>query len=193
MFTLTSHVVVSSSATLKIQRPDCLGQLLRQKLSSTSQNITNVCLKCHLGLKDRASTLKKLNRTWSTYGWSSQGETNNKLFFQSYLQARQLPTGQCVLRTCLVISHPRGMAWQFLQATLTLILLVALTLSLRIVAIPQTCLKIVMKLTRVTKTSRTLIDYKHTHMKDMSRSLDSLIVYFVSPAVHKYYFRIPKL
>ena len=35
--------------------------------------------------------------------------------------------------------------------------------------------------------------YKHTHMKDMTRSLDSLIVYFVSPAVHKYYFRIPKL
>ena len=82
MFTLTSHVVVSSSATLKIQRPDCLGQILRQKLSSTSQNITNVFLKCDLGLKDRASTLtlKKLNRTWSTYGWSSQGETNNKLF-----------------------------------------------------------------------------------------------------------------
>ena len=53
--------------------------------------------------------------------------------------------------------------------------------------------EIVMKLTRVTKTSRTLIDYKHTHMKDMSRILDSLIVYFVSPAVHKYYFRIPKL
>lgn len=82
MFTLTSHVVVSSSATLKIQRPDCLGQILRQKLSSTSQNITNVFLKCDLGLKDRASTLKKLNRTWSTYGWSSQGETNNKLFLR---------------------------------------------------------------------------------------------------------------
>ena len=28
--------------------------------------------------------------------------------------------------------------------------------------------------------------YKHTHMKDMARSLDSLIVYLVSPAVHKF-------
>ena len=32
----------------------------------------------------------------------------------------------------------------------------------------------------------------HTHERH-ARSLDSLIVYFVSPAVHKYYFRIPKL